>query len=128
MIAIQYQVLYLGLLRDHHRQPCPQPTEQFVADAAGESGHVGSEKMAVFRVVDEDGGVADGNVVCPGEVDGELIHTDAPDDGKKMSADPHHGLPGEIPREAVSVANRQDGDAAVPLSPEGAALAHSLTS
>lgn len=74
------------------------------------------------------GGVADGNVVCPGEVDGELIHTDAPDDGKKMSADPHHGLPGEIPREAVSVANRQDGDAAVPLSPEGAAIAHSLTS
>ena len=74
MIAIQYQVLYLGLLRDHHRQPCPQPTEQFVADAAGESGHIGSEKRAVFRVVDEDGGVADGNVVCPGEVDGELIH------------------------------------------------------
>lgn len=78
--------------------------------------HIGSEKRAVFRVVDEDGGVADGNIVCPGEVDGELIHTDAPDDGKKMSADLHHGLPGEIPREAVSVANRQDGDAAVPLS------------
>ena len=69
MIAIQYQVLYLGLLRDHHRQPCPQPTEQFVADAAGESGHVGSEKMAVFRAGSSFGVT---KVISPEELDAAI--------------------------------------------------------
>ena len=128
MIAIQHQVLYLGLLRNHHRQPRPQPAEQFIADAAGEGSHIGSGKGTVWLVVDEDGGVAHGNILCPGDINGKLIHADTSDDRKKMSADPHHGFAGEISSETVSVADRQDSDAAVPLSPEGAAIAHSLTS